>query len=1004
MSGEETIGVEIAGVEHGSFNVVNPIISKIQKGRLTKNVLYSPVKTEENEESLEDDDNIKSRYDHHEENTAELTIDEMKIQTMYKMVDDVEVSADGIHVTKKVLYLTNHQADLFNPVNMARCVQALDLGEPKFVIHLLPSYGVLTQFKIAHGKEAFNSKLVLDPNYGFSEIDNSDAKSVEAQVLHLMRNCILPLAIQTSALILVDGANDCFLTAALASVALQEQARLGPSCPFKIVAISYEHEINQRAISDPKSLAYQIASGSDAWKRRIKKVGRSLNQLHKLPEQCDLTPAASHFIIFESLDFSPDGKCTTNHSPKSRFEATFLECFAHKLPSICIQAFNCGEGFHSLTDFLSRGIPLLLLDTSQRTFTMRSKFDGPKKESRKKKEPYSFPDLTPESIERIYGGAKNNSLSQEGKLELLQIAMKMIEGRFSKLIENGHCDAFDTSSVALLHSALELGNDFVTTSESVLEGDSKGAVSLYTRLCELETAEKTNRDAEQTAISSELISEAIDFLNTKVAAFQKQAKLAAIEKWFKSNPHVLENAEAAEEVLKIKNAQKTLVEECAAIVKDGHYFLSADLSRENWLAYNDIFSSVHTFSRSIFEIDEVKRVISKVAKLERVTFSNSLESLYVLQDAWNHVEIYHQVASSYKTATKISYLTLLLVSILVTLFSILETQYEVDSRPIIMALSFFGSCIAGYITYMNPALRWQQLRMAALSIESNIWTFRMRVGTYRTSANSSLKLLADYIQDIKATVLDGADIKNTAFYSTAVPTNAHGQNRCPDGQTFHPELSNDENSNKNSKSHILEILESAKIIVKINKDINNPDKMTVEDVIAWITEDDDAQIKNLCNTHYEGFSPDAYIDFRIKRAVRFYKQRIPSYSLTRHIAQAFMVLGSIGYGVLAFAGLPIWGALLSIAISTVAALIEFQGVSGKISRYSFTVHSLQNLIVWWQSIPSIDKANLDNIDRLVITGEELLQREQQSWKSTSQAVKMLQKQAKPDAISDDDAN
>jgi len=34
------------------------------------------------------------------------------------------------------------------------------------------------------------------------------------------------------ALILVGGANDCYLAAALADVALSEQARLGKDCPF----------------------------------------------------------------------------------------------------------------------------------------------------------------------------------------------------------------------------------------------------------------------------------------------------------------------------------------------------------------------------------------------------------------------------------------------------------------------------------------------------------------------------------------------------------------------------------------------------------------------------------------------------------------------------------------------------------------------------------------------------------------------------------------------------
>ena len=40
-----------------------------------------------------------------------------------------------------------------------------------------------------------------------------------------------------------------------------------------------------------------------------------------------------------------------------------------------------------------------------------------------------------------------------------------------------------------------------------------------------------------------------------------------------------------------------------------------------------------------------------------------------------------------------------------------------------------------------------------------------------------------------------------------------------------------------------------------------------------------------------------------------------------------------------------------------------------------------------------------NIDRLVLTCEELLQREQQAWRSTSQTVRMLQKASQQESSS-----
>ena len=57
----------------------------------------------------------------------------MKIQTMYKMVDDINTNYNGQLVTKKALYLTNKQASLFDEQAMSRCIQALDIGEPNLL-------------------------------------------------------------------------------------------------------------------------------------------------------------------------------------------------------------------------------------------------------------------------------------------------------------------------------------------------------------------------------------------------------------------------------------------------------------------------------------------------------------------------------------------------------------------------------------------------------------------------------------------------------------------------------------------------------------------------------------------------------------------------------------------------------------------------------------------------------------------------------------------------------
>ena len=201
-------------------------------------------------------------------------VDEMKIQTMYKMVDECTVVTQGKEVQKKVLYLTNKQAVMFDEEAMERAVLALDIGEPKFVIKLMGSLGMQSQMLKSHPEKLNTSQLLYKKSTSItSEMDMGDERHVETQIILFMKTCILPLAMQTRALILVNGANDCILSSALARVAVAEQARLGKDCPFTVIATVSENEIHAKAVSpnpgDLTSIASQLARQSPAWQKRI---------------------------------------------------------------------------------------------------------------------------------------------------------------------------------------------------------------------------------------------------------------------------------------------------------------------------------------------------------------------------------------------------------------------------------------------------------------------------------------------------------------------------------------------------------------------------------------------------------------------------------------------------------------------------------------------------------------------------------------------------------------
>lgn len=122
---------------------------------------------------------------------------------------------------------------------------------------------------------------------------------------------------------------------------------------------------------------------------------------------------------------------------------------------------------------------------------------------------------------------------------------------------------------------------------------------------------------------------------------------------------------------------------------------------------------------------------------------------------------------------------LLSAGILISFFSIVDANTDYDAKGPVIALSFLSTIIAAYVAFVNPAVKWQQLRAAQLSIESIIWTFRTRAGPFRSTGaefdRSDDILLDDTIKGIKSKVLEGADIKASSFYSTKKTVSRHFQ-------------------------------------------------------------------------------------------------------------------------------------------------------------------------------------------------------------------------------------
>jgi hypothetical protein len=53
------------------------------------------------------------------------------------------------------------------------------------------------------------------------------------------------------------------------------------------------------------------------------------------------------------------------------------------------------------------------------------------------------------------------------------------------------------------------------------------------------------------------------------------------------------------------------------------------------------------------------------------------------------------------------------------------------------------------------------------------------------------------------------------------------------------------------------------------------------------------------------------------------------------------------------------------------------------------VEKILAVLLWWKQLTSVDKASVGNVNILIITCEDLFEREREAWVSTSMQTKMM---------------
>lgn len=498
------------------------------------------------------------------------------------------------------------------------------------------------------------------------------------------------------ALIIVAGANECCLAGALSAVALSEQSRLGKECPFTILATVYEFELHYRATHDPRSLASRIAKTSRTWAQRVPELNEKYYNTFSQStlQRCDLTPAASHTIVFEGIDFENDG-AKPNHSPKKLFEGIFLQVMTRNLPSIAIQSHHIGNGVAYLADMAARNIPVLILDATERSLTIRKHQYNGSLLTKLALKSQAFPTISKEQLQKIL--CFDDALTLDGRHELLSIALDMEEKKWQTLLEQGVVDTLSASTFAFFHSILQLSGARLGSTES-------NVIPLHLRISDLERSRKVNKTQQSVQIPLELVSRVLHFMQTRTHVLHATAEVSKVERWLKKH------STATEHLVPSATTYLAMMKEVVAAADEDGGDTNADIMGEEWLSKFDLLANKNNnvvFSGSLFDFEELKRIMGSIAKIDRLPQANSIEALKIIRDSWDHVEIYHTAANSYKIIAKISYVALLLIGIFITVIALIDCLLGNIpwSRVAIIVASFIGTAFVSYVNFTNPAMK-----------------------------------------------------------------------------------------------------------------------------------------------------------------------------------------------------------------------------------------------------------------------------------------------------------
>jgi hypothetical protein len=402
-------------------------------------------------------------------------------------------------------------------------------------------------------------------------------------------------------------------------------------------------------------------------------------------------------------------------------------------------------------------------------------------------------------------------------------------------------------------------------------------------------------------------------------------------------------------------------------------------------AYQLVFSSKYLYTAHAGNIADCKYIVNnRLLKKDRLPKDLSLDGLLMLRAAWDIVDIGNSQLVYFKRIAKVCYVLLLVLGVAIVAVTV-ETQ-AIDaklgvvsagsqtlqgSQLITFCLSLVATFVSAVQAFYNPVRRWQQVRDFTAEMESAIWQYRTRTGAFKEDIyhahKSSIEALAACVRKCNDAIMMSADVQETDFYRIYPPKIfKHGQR---------DEIEGPGGTRKQDKP--------PSKVRKGSKVQDSADE--VDDDLA----DPEAPLRSgqagssLHDGHHAPVQPEEYIVLRILTMIRFYQRRLPKYSRARSLGSWTIMIGSVVGTLISFLGFAPKVAIVSASTAAISAWMEFHSTAQKLKRYNETILGLKNVLLWWDSLNSVEKANPLNIDKLVEMAEALINQERGAWLSAT---------------------